>query len=88
MLIHAAHDNDEMQGVCIEHPDWGSEWRERRQDPDGGSLRQRIDPCAGQVPRASRADRRDEIPEQGGGDEQRREEEQDGEDPGGPRQIS
>ena len=28
-VIHLAYDNEEMRGVAFEHPDWGSEWRQR-----------------------------------------------------------
>lgn len=29
LIIHTAYDNAEMQGVTIEHPDWGSTWRQK-----------------------------------------------------------
>jgi len=28
ILIHCAYDNQEMQGVAVDHPDWGAEWRQ------------------------------------------------------------
>lgn len=28
MLIHPAYNNDEMQGICIDHPNFGAEWRQ------------------------------------------------------------
>lgn len=28
IIMHAAYDNSEMQGVTIDHPDWGSAWRQ------------------------------------------------------------
>ncbi|WP_245970381.1 polysaccharide deacetylase family protein [Pseudochryseolinea flava] len=28
ILIHTAYDNDEMKAVTIDHPDWGSAWRQ------------------------------------------------------------
>ena len=28
-LIHTAFDDHEMQGITIDHPDWGSEWRQK-----------------------------------------------------------
>ena len=27
-IIHIAHDNEEMQAVTIDHPDWGAAWRQ------------------------------------------------------------
>lgn len=27
--IHTAYDNDEMKGMTLDHPDWGSEWRQK-----------------------------------------------------------
>ena len=27
-LIHTAYDSDEMQAITIDHPDWGSKWRQ------------------------------------------------------------
>jgi len=27
--IHTAYDSDEMKGMTIDHPDWGSEWRQK-----------------------------------------------------------
>lgn len=29
ILIHPAYNNEEMKGVTIDHPDWGSEWRQK-----------------------------------------------------------
>ncbi|MFY0688286.1 MAG: polysaccharide deacetylase family protein [Cyclobacteriaceae bacterium] len=29
ILVHTAYDNDEMQGMCIDHPAYGSEWRQQ-----------------------------------------------------------
>ena len=28
LLIHTAYDNDEMKGISVDHPDWGSAWRQ------------------------------------------------------------
>lgn len=28
LLIHTAYDNDEMKAITIDHPDWGSAWRQ------------------------------------------------------------
>ena len=28
LLIHTAYDNDEMQAITINHPDWGATWRQ------------------------------------------------------------
>lgn len=28
LLIHVAYDNDEMKAITIDHPDWGSAWRQ------------------------------------------------------------
>ena len=28
LLMHLAHDDNEMQGVAADHPDWGAEWRQ------------------------------------------------------------
>ena len=28
LLIHVAYDNDEMKAVSIDHPDYGSAWRQ------------------------------------------------------------
>ena len=28
-LIHTAYDNEEMQAITIDHPDWGSAWRQQ-----------------------------------------------------------
>lgn len=28
LLMHLAHDENEMQGVAADHPDWGAEWRQ------------------------------------------------------------
>lgn len=28
ILVHLGYDNDELQAVCIDHPDYGSAWRE------------------------------------------------------------
>ena len=29
MIVHLAYDNEEMRGVAFNHPNWGSEWRQR-----------------------------------------------------------
>ena len=29
IIIHLASDNEEMQAITIDHPDFGSEWRQR-----------------------------------------------------------
>lgn len=29
LLLHAAYDNEEMKAMCIDHPDWGNEWRQK-----------------------------------------------------------
>ena len=29
MIVHLAYDDEEMRGLAFEHPDWGSEWRQR-----------------------------------------------------------
>ena len=29
MVIHLAYDDEEMRGVAFDHPNWGSEWRQR-----------------------------------------------------------
>lgn len=29
VIIHLAHDDAEMQGVTVNHPDWGAAWRQR-----------------------------------------------------------
>lgn len=29
LLIHLAYDNDEMKAVTVDHPDWGSGWRQQ-----------------------------------------------------------
>jgi len=29
MIIHLAYDDQEMKAIAFEHPDWGSEWRQR-----------------------------------------------------------
>lgn len=29
IVIHLAHDNDEMKAITINHPEWGSAWRQR-----------------------------------------------------------
>jgi predicted glycoside hydrolase/deacetylase ChbG (UPF0249 family) len=29
VIIHLAHDDAEMQGVSVNHPDWGASWRQR-----------------------------------------------------------
>ena len=29
MIVHLAYDDEEMRGVAFEHPNWGSEWRQR-----------------------------------------------------------
>jgi predicted glycoside hydrolase/deacetylase ChbG (UPF0249 family) len=31
-LIHTAYDNDESKGMTIDHPDWGSAWRQKDYD--------------------------------------------------------
>lgn len=28
MIIHLAYDNSEMQGISVDHPDWGAAWRQ------------------------------------------------------------
>ena len=28
-VVHIAHDDAEMKAIAIDHPDWGSAWRER-----------------------------------------------------------
>ena len=28
IIIHVAYDNTEMQAICIDHPSWGSTWRQ------------------------------------------------------------
>ena len=32
LIIHLAYDDPEMQALCIDHPDWGAEWRQRDVD--------------------------------------------------------
>ena len=32
LLVHLGYDNDELKAVCIDHPDYGSEWREADMD--------------------------------------------------------
>jgi hypothetical protein len=32
LLIHTAYDDAEMQGVTIDHPDWGAAWRQADYD--------------------------------------------------------
>ena len=32
LIVHLAYDDDEMQAVCIDHPDYGSAWRQRDYD--------------------------------------------------------
>ena len=29
MIVHLAYDDGEMRGLAVDHPDWGSEWRQR-----------------------------------------------------------
>jgi len=29
MIVHLAYDDEEMKGVAFNHPDWGSQWRQR-----------------------------------------------------------
>jgi predicted glycoside hydrolase/deacetylase ChbG (UPF0249 family) len=29
MIVHLAHDDEEMRGVAFAHPNWGAEWRQR-----------------------------------------------------------
>src|SRR5688572_30368172 len=29
MIVHLAYDDEEMRGLALDHPDWGSEWRQR-----------------------------------------------------------
>ena len=29
IVIHLAHDDSEMQGMTVDHPDWGAAWRQR-----------------------------------------------------------
>ena len=29
MIVHLAYDDEEMRGVTFDHPNWGSEWRQR-----------------------------------------------------------
>ncbi len=29
IIVHVGYDDDEMKAVCIDHPDWGSAWRQR-----------------------------------------------------------
>ncbi|HKO62031.1 MAG TPA: polysaccharide deacetylase family protein [Pyrinomonadaceae bacterium] len=29
MIVHLAYDDEEMRGLAFDHPDWGSEWRQR-----------------------------------------------------------
>jgi predicted glycoside hydrolase/deacetylase ChbG (UPF0249 family) len=29
MIVHLGYDDEEMRGVAFNHPDWGSEWRQR-----------------------------------------------------------
>jgi hypothetical protein len=29
MIVHLAYDNEEMRGMTFDHPNWGSEWRQR-----------------------------------------------------------
>ena len=28
LLIHTAYDDAEMQGISVDHPDWGAAWRQ------------------------------------------------------------
>jgi len=32
ILIHTAYDNDELKGMTVDHPDWGSAWRQKDYD--------------------------------------------------------
>jgi chitin disaccharide deacetylase len=32
MIVHLGHDDAEMQAVMVDHPDWGSAWRQRDYD--------------------------------------------------------
>lgn len=32
LIVHLAYDGPEMQALCIDHPDWGAEWRQRDVD--------------------------------------------------------
>ena len=32
MIVHLDHDNAELQAVTLDHPDYGSEWRQRDYD--------------------------------------------------------
>jgi len=32
MIVHLAHDDDEMRGATWDHPDWGAAWRQRDLD--------------------------------------------------------
>lgn len=29
MIVHLAYDDEEMRGLAFDHPDWGSQWRQR-----------------------------------------------------------
>jgi len=28
LIVHLAHDDDEMRGATSDHPDWGAAWRQ------------------------------------------------------------
>ena len=32
MIVHLAHDDDEMRGATWDHPDWGAAWRQHDLD--------------------------------------------------------
>jgi len=32
IIIHTAYDDAEMQGVSVDHPDWGAAWRQADYD--------------------------------------------------------
>ena len=32
LILHLAYDDPEMQALCIDHPNWGAEWRQRDVD--------------------------------------------------------
>jgi predicted glycoside hydrolase/deacetylase ChbG (UPF0249 family) len=32
LIVHLAYDDEEMRGVAVDHPDWGSAWRQRELD--------------------------------------------------------
>jgi hypothetical protein len=29
LIIHTAYDDDEMKAITVDHPDWGSAWRQQ-----------------------------------------------------------